>query len=82
MTTAGDRETAIQKEVEAIRDVYRMNGSPEIVTLFAEDYHFLSKRKRIANELLLEGFIQVRRGQRKKKARKRRPKSSLFQDLS
>jgi len=36
MSVADDRQQAIEKEVETIRDVYRMNSAPEIITLFAD----------------------------------------------
>ncbi len=79
MSAADDRQTAIEKEVEAIRNVYRMNNAPEVVTLFAEDYDFLTKREQIKSGRLLENRVQVRRGQRKKKVSRRRPKESLFE---
>ncbi len=79
MSAADDRQTAIEKEVEAIRDVYRMNDASEVVTLFAEDYDFLMKREQISKAgYLLENRVQVRRGQRKKKVHRRRPKESMF----
>ena len=79
MSIADERQTTLEGEVRAIRDVYRENGVSEIVTLFAEDFDFLKKREQI-NSLgcLKADDIKVSRGQRKKRARKRRPKESLF----
>ena len=79
MSAADDRQTAIEKKAEAIRNVYRMNGVSETVTLFAEDYDFLIRRENISKAgYLFENGIQVRRGQRKKKVSRRRPKESMF----
>lgn len=84
MSAADDREAAIIQEARELRDFYKSQGLNTIVRLFAEDYDFLKKRKAIqpampvGEEIGGLDSVQIIRGQRKKKARKRRPKESLF----
>ncbi len=79
MTTVTDREQAIISETKDLLDFYAVNGGPDVVRLFAEDYDFLDKREAITHgeRDSLEGMWVIR-GQRKKRIRKRRPKESLF----
>jgi len=80
MTNAFDREQAIISETRELLSFYELNGGPDVIRLFAEDYDFLDKRKVIIHgERDSLDNMWVIRGQRKKKPRKRRPKSSLFQ---
>ena len=80
MSVADDRQQAITFETKELLAFYALNGGPDVVRLFAEDDDFLDKRKAIVHRESGDflDFMQVLRGQRKKKARKRRPKSSLF----
>jgi len=79
MSTAGDREQSIISETKELLNFYAVNGGPDVVRLFAEDYDFLDKRKSITHGTRdsLDG-MWVARGPRKKKVRKRRPKESMF----
>ena len=79
MTSAGDREWALRKEIIAVRDVYHLAEKPEVVQLFAEDYDFLAKRGQISGTgYLVSEQIEVRRGTKKRKQRRKRPPESLF----
>ena len=84
MSAADDREAAIIAEARELRDFYKSQGLKSIVRLFAEDYDFLKKRGSInpsmpvGEEIGGLDAVQVIRGQRKKKARKKRPKESMF----
>lgn len=84
MTTAEDRETSIIHEARELRDFYASQGLKTIVRLFAEDYDFLKKRRVIkaampvGEEIGGLDAVQIIRGQRKKRVRKRKPKESLF----
>lgn len=84
MSAADDRENAIIKEARELRDFYRGHGLKTIVRLFAEDYDFLKKRKSIKPHLPVGeeigglDSVEILRGPAKKKARKRKPKESLF----
>lgn len=84
MSTAEDRELAIINEARELRDFYKAQGLKTIVRLFAEDYDFLKKRRVIKSAMPVGeeigglDSVNIIRGQRKKKVRKRRPKESLF----
>ena len=84
MTAAEDRELAIISEARELRDFYKAQGLKTIVRLFAEDYEFLKKRKVIkpampvGEEIGGLDSVQIICGPKKKKARKRKPKESLF----
>lgn len=75
MSTVIDREVRLMNEVRDIYDFYTHQGNESEVTLFAEDFDFLKKRGKIAphgNRYWLGG-IYVKRGDRKRKARRKRP---------
>ncbi len=74
---ADDRQRAIVKEVKDIIHTYKLAEKPEVVTLFAEDYDFLDKREAIDSLGCLRG-MKVVRGQRKRKARRKRPPEFKF----
>jgi len=76
-----DRANDLMKEAAELRDAYIEQGRNECVTLFLEDYDFLLKHGDIANNHFhhyLHGDVEVMRGPRKKKIRKRRPKEVLI----
>ena len=80
MSTAEVREQKLIKSVCELRDWYRSQGMTERVTLFAEDFDFLKRRKKI-RELptgtWLDSEFEVMRGHRKRRPRKKRPSESL-----
>lgn len=82
MSAADDREEELLKNAEKVRDFYASNGQSDIaVTLFAEDFDWLLKRKAIhkaPNGEYLFRLIAVKRGYRKRKPRKRRPKEVML----
>ena len=81
MSISDDRQNKLISDTRDLRNFYRYNAQPEIITLFAEDFDFLKKRKAIVDVkdgFLLDGEFFVVKGQRKKKVRKRRPKECLF----
>ena len=81
MSVSDDRQDQLISEARELLVFYRANDQRLAVTLFAEDYDFLTKRKKIVKLRAgdyLDVDIQVIRGERKKKRRKRRPKDSLF----
>ena len=78
MSARDDRQNELIDEATALRDFYVEQRLPDVVTLFEEDFDWLMKRKAIiefdaAPGLWLDGKIKVRRGPRKKRARRKRP---------
>ena len=78
MPVSDDRARKLFDDAMKLRIFYRSQGSSEIVMLYAEDFDFLKKRKDIVEFEAVDGFwfegqIEVRRGARKKKPRKKRP---------
>ena len=78
MPVSDDRARKLFDDAIKLRTFYRSQGGNEIVTLYAEDFDFLKKRKDIVEFEAVDGFwfegqIEVRRGARKKKLHKRRP---------
>ncbi len=73
--SALEREIKLMSEVRDLVDLYRASGNKSAVSIFAEDYDFLLRRKKIfeAVDCPYLGGIQVSRGARKKKARRKRP---------
>ena len=84
MSTAGDRERAIISEARELRDFYQSQGLKPLVRLFAEDYDFLKKRRAIQSspefgESIGDlDYVNIIRGPRKRKPRKKRPPDTLF----
>ena len=73
--TVQDRELVLISETKELHEFYSSVGKDCDVTLFAEDFDFLRRRGKIAShgeKFWLEG-IYVKRGDRRKKARKKRP---------
>jgi len=78
MPVSDDRTRKLFDDAMKLRSFYRTQGGNEIITLYAEDFDFLKRRKDIVkfdavDGFWLEGQIEVRRGYRKKKPRKKRP---------
>ena len=82
MSAADERVNSLHVSAEKVRDFYASQGQDDMaVTLFAEDFDWLLKRKAITavpGDLYYFGLIKVRRGYRKKKARRRRPKETML----
>ncbi len=81
MSISDDRQQKLISETRDLRDFYHSSGQPEIITLFAEDFDFLKKRKAITEVIsgfVLDGELWVAKGYRKRRIRKKRPKESLF----
>jgi len=72
-----DREFALISEARELLVFYKMNNQRLAVTLFAEDFDFLLKRGKIVNQFL-DADIEVVKGQRKKRKRRKRPIESLL----
>ena len=73
--TVAEREIKLMSEVRDLVDFYCACGNKSVVSIFAEDYDFLLKRKKIfqAVDAAHLGGIQVSRGPRKKKVSRKRP---------
>lgn len=84
MSAADDRQTAIINGARELRDFYKSQGLKAIVRLFAEDYDFLNKRKAIhpampiGEEIGDLDSVNIIRGPRKRKIRKKRPPEFKF----
>ena len=73
--SATEREVTLRKESRALRDFYASQGGVRPVSLFAEDFDWLQKRGSLNsyNETHYLDGIEVKRGPRKRKPRKKRP---------
>ena len=78
--TVIDREIKLMSEVRDLVDFYHEASIRSEITLFADDYDFLFKRKRILgsdNTGYTLGGTRVKRGFGRKKARRKRPPDLL-----
>ena len=73
--SVADREIKLTNEVRDLYDFYTLNSIDTDITLFAEDFDFLRKRGKIAphGERFWLGGIYVKKGDKKRKPRRKRP---------
>ena len=74
MTTAEDRENRLADELLAV-----WTTKPHPIRMWAADYDFMNRRKRIVDGAVLHNghIIPVIKGPPRKKRRKKRPQESL-----
>ena len=83
MSTADDKQRRLETDARELLKFYRAQRISSPITIFAEDFDWLLKREAIKEYEAYEGLwldkdIPVRRGDRKRKVRKKRPPEFAF----